>query len=98
MIREIASLSIDPANAAEFEAAVARARPLFERSEGCRSFGLERVIETPGAYRLVVSWDSVAHHMDLFRNSSAFTDWRALVGPFLLSPPAVVHVEDVALG
>lgn len=95
MIREIATLSIDAENAAGFEAAVAEARAAFESSPDCLSFALERVIETPGQYRLVVGWTSVAAHMDGFRSSEAFQTWRGLAGPFFTEPPQVVHTEQV---
>lgn len=95
MIREIATLSIDPAQSSAFEAAVAEARPLFEASPDCRSFSLERVIEEPGTYRLVVGWTSVEAHMETFRNSENFQKWRALAGPFFKTPPQVVHSEQV---
>lgn len=95
MIREIATLTIDPSRATEFEAAVAEARPLFTASEDCLSFALERVVETPGSYRLVVGWTSVEAHMDDFRSSENFRKWRALGGPFFIEPPHVVHSEQV---
>jgi quinol monooxygenase YgiN len=72
MINEIAILTIDPANAAAFEAAVAKAAPLFKAAPGCHGMALERGIESPATYRLLVKWESVAHHVDLFRNSEAF--------------------------
>ena len=93
MIREIATLTVDPAAAAPFEAAVAEARPLFEGHPNCLSFALERVIERPGEYRLAVGWTSVAAHMELFRETPEFQRWRALAGPFFTAPPAVIHTE-----
>ncbi|MCB1390568.1 MAG: antibiotic biosynthesis monooxygenase [Rhodobacteraceae bacterium] len=95
MIREIANLTIDPANAAAFEAAVARAVPLFRAAPDCFGVHLERVIEEPGRYRLVVQWASVAAHTEVFRASPAFQEWRALAGPFFSEPPHVVHTEQV---
>lgn len=95
MIREIATLTIDPENGGAFEAAVAKARPLFLEAPDCLSFALERVIETPGSYRLVVGWTSVQAHMEDFRSSAAFQEWRALAGPFFVAPPDVVHSEQV---
>ena len=95
MIHEIASLTIDPARAAGFEAAVAAARPQFEAAIGFVSFGLQRVIEEPGRYNLVVGWDSVEAHMVDFRASSGFQQWRTLAGPFFTGPARVVHVETV---
>ena len=93
MIHEIASLTIDPARATDFEAAVAAARPCFEAAKGFVSFGLQRVIEEPGSYRLVIGWETVEAHMVDFRESEGFQTWRGLAGPFFTAPPSVVHVE-----
>lgn len=95
MIHEIAVLTADPARAADFEAAVARARPLFLAAPGCHGLRLDRVIEQPGTWHLVVAWESVAHHMEGFRSSPAFAEWRALAGPFFTAPPVVFHTETV---
>lgn len=95
MIHEIATLTIDPARSDEFEAAVAAARPHFETARGFVSFGLQRSIETPGRYRLVVGWESVEAHMVDFRESEGFQAWRALAGPFFTEPPSVEHVATV---
>jgi len=95
MITEIAILTIDPAKAADFEAAVAAAAPLFQAAKGCHGMGLERVIERPGQYRLVVRWESLDAHMRDFRESPGFAQWRALAGPFFTGPVDMVHSEVV---
>jgi quinol monooxygenase YgiN len=94
MITEIATLTIDPANAAAFEAAVAEAVPCFNSDPGCHGMALERIIEDPAQYRLIVQWESVAAHM-AFRETPAFQVWRGLAGPFFVAPPVVVHSETV---
>lgn len=95
MIQEIAQIEIDPARAAAFEAAVAAAEPHFRASPDCSGFSLHRSIERPGRYRLIVGWTSVEAHMVEFRASPGFHAWRALAGPFFLSPPEVEHVRQV---
>lgn len=95
MITETAFITIDPADAAAFEAAVAKAAPAFQNAEGCHGMSLERVIEDSVQYRLCVQWESVEHHMVTFRNSEAFQTWRALAGPFFAKPPHVEHSETV---
>jgi quinol monooxygenase YgiN len=94
MITEIATLTIDPANAAAFEAAVAEAAASFKSDTGCHGMALERIIENPGDYRLLVKWDSVEAHM-AFRETPAFQTWRGLAGPFFAGAPSVVHSESV---
>ena len=95
MIHEVATLTIDPARTAGFEAAVTEARTQFLLSPDCLSFRLERVIEAPGTYHLVVGWTSVEAHTDTFRNSDAFQRWRELAGPFFTAPPQVIHTQKV---
>jgi quinol monooxygenase YgiN len=94
MIAEIATLTIDPANAAAFEAAVTQAAAAFKSDPGCHGMALERIIEDPAQYRLLVQWDSVEAHM-AFRDTPAFQIWRGLAGPFFVAPPSVVHSDEV---
>lgn len=95
MIREIATLTIDPAQAEAFHAAVAQAKPLFLAAPGCLGMALERVIEDPGSYRLMVDWATLEAHTVTFRNSPEFQQWRALAGPFFTAPPLVIHTQAV---
>lgn len=95
MINEIAIITIDPAKAAEFEVAVTNAVPLFKTALGCHGMALERGIESPGTYRLLVQWESLAHHVELFRNSEAFAQWRSLVGHYFVGAVVMDHSETV---
>ena len=95
MIYEIATITIDPAHAAEFEAAVGKARPYFEAAAGYLSFTLQKSIENAGRYLLIVGWESVDAHMVDFRNSESFQIWRSLVGGFFASPPSVEHTLTI---
>ncbi|WP_423141675.1 antibiotic biosynthesis monooxygenase family protein [Parablastomonas sp. CN1-191] len=95
MIFEIAHISIQPGCEERFERGAAAAKPLFLVAQGCLSFSLERVIERPSEYRLVVGWNSIEDHMITFRSSPAFQKWRDLVSPYFVLPPLVYHVSHV---
>ena len=95
MIHEIAEITVLPGHEADFEAAVAEAARHFQVARGCRSLTLNRSVEAPLTYRLVVGWDTVEDHMVHFRESEAFQAWRALAGPHFAGPPRVEHVETV---
>lgn len=95
MITEIATITIDPSRAAEFEAAVRQAAPHFRGAEGCHGMALERVTENAAVYHLVVQWETVEHHTVKFRGSDGFKEWRALVGHFFAIPPVVIHTAPV---
>jgi quinol monooxygenase YgiN len=98
MINEIAEIDVMAGHEAAFETAVAEAAPHFKAARGCRSFALNRSVELPQRYRLVVGWDSVDDHMVHFRESEGFKAWRALVGPHFASLPRVEHVTAVIDG
>ena len=98
MITEIATIIIDPAKAAAFEAAVGEAAPHFRAAEGCNGMTLDRCIEHPARYFLRVEWESVEHHMVTFRASEGFQKWRALAGPFFAELPMVEHSARAVTG
>ena len=98
MIYEIATIEVAPGREDDFVAGVRAARLLFEAAAGFRSLGLQRSLERPSCYRLVVGWETVEHHIVDFRNSPAFQRWRELVGPCFAAPPIVEHVADIHLG
>jgi heme-degrading monooxygenase HmoA len=95
VIYEIASISVKAGMEKEFEAGVAKAAPLFRRARGCKGMSLQRSIENPSGYRLVVGWDTVEDHMVHFRNSEDFGEWRTLVSHCFEGPPVVEHTANV---
>jgi heme-degrading monooxygenase HmoA len=95
MITEIAQIEVKPGSEKEFEAAVAKAKPLFLRAKGGRGIELHRSIEKPTRYRLLAKWDTVENHTVDFRGSEDFQAWRGLVGQYFANPPEVEHTETV---
>ena len=98
MIHEIAEITIKPGTHAAFEAAVREAVPLFQRAQGCLSMRLDRTIERPDTYRLLVGWATLENHTVDFRGSENFQAWRALVGGYFAEPPKVEHLEAAVAG
>jgi heme-degrading monooxygenase HmoA len=98
MIYEMADIVVTPGKEADFEAALRQAEPLFRRARGCRAMRVDRVVETPGMYRLVVEWETLEDHTVHFRASADFQQWRTLAGPFFAGPPQVIHSETVHAG
>jgi heme-degrading monooxygenase HmoA len=98
MILEAALLSVTPAQSGAFEAAFTEARKLISASPGFISHQLHRCHETAGRYLLLVQWGSVEDHMQGFRQSPAFQQWRALLGPYFAAAPTVEHYDLVSAG
>ena len=93
MILERAIFAVRPGSEQDFEAAMDRAKVVISQSGGFRSFRLQRGIEQPSTYLLLIEWDSVADHMQGFRESDLFVRWRELIGPYFAAPPEVEHYE-----
>jgi heme-degrading monooxygenase HmoA len=95
MITEIAQIDVKPGTEKDFEAAVAKAKPLFLRAKGGLGIELHKSIEKPSRYRLMAKWATVENHTVDFRGSEDFAAWRALVGQYFATPPEVEHTETV---
>ncbi|KQQ45358.1 antibiotic biosynthesis monooxygenase [Duganella sp. Leaf126] len=98
MIYEVAELYIRPESHTAFQAGVAEAVPLFRGAKGCVSMRLDRDIETPDTYHLVIGWETLENHTVDFRGSEDFHAWRALVGDHFARPPKVEHFATVVDG
>ncbi|MBX3094733.1 MAG: antibiotic biosynthesis monooxygenase [Cryobacterium sp.] len=91
MVTEHVVLSVLPGREAEYEKAFAEAKHVIASATGCRSVSVSRSVENPSNYLLLVEWDSVEHHMEGFRNSEAFVEWRRLTGHLYEPNPVIEH-------
>jgi heme-degrading monooxygenase HmoA len=97
MILEHADIRIDPAQMVAFEEAIVRgASTVISKAKGFQGYKVNRSIESPGRYLLMIYWDTLEDHTVGFRQSDAFAQWRAIVGPFFAQPPVVEHLELVS--
>ncbi len=96
MILELADLRIHPGQNAAFEEAIERGvRTVIQQAQGFQGYKINRGIENTERYVLQIFWDTLKDHTVGFRESPAFEQWRAIVGPFFASAPAVEHFELV---
>lgn len=96
MILELADLRIHPGQNEAFEAALQRGvMQYISPTLGFRGFKLNRGLECAQRYLLQIFWDTLENHTVDFRQSSAFTQWRAVVGPYFAQAPVVEHFELV---
>ena len=93
MVTELALISIRDGSEAQFEQVFPQAEKFLTASRGYISHTLRRSIETPNRYALTVQWQTLEDHMQGFRASPAFTQWRALIGPYFDTPPVVEHFQ-----
>ena len=92
MILELADIRIQPGKQAEFDTAIARGLDeVISKAKGFQGYKINKGIESPERYVLMIFWETLENHTVDFRESAAFQDWRAIVGPFFAAPPVVEH-------
>lgn len=97
MILELADIRIHAGQQAEFDAAISKGvESVIANAKGFRGYKVNKCIETPERYVLMIFWDTLENHTVDFRGSPAFANWRAMVGPFFASPPSVEHFTLLA--
>ncbi len=96
MVLERAAIRITPGREAEFETAFEQAQLVIAAAKGFAGLTLSRGVESPGAYLLLVEWQTLEDHTVGFRESPAFGEWRGLIGQFFDGAPDVEHFVQVA--
>ncbi|TJZ78061.1 antibiotic biosynthesis monooxygenase [Rhodococcus oryzae] len=95
MILEHALLQVKSGRSAEFETAFGLARQIISSMAGFRTLSLSRCLEHPDTYLLLVEWDSLDDHVEGFRKSPQYEQWRSLLHDFYDLFPTVEHYEQV---
>lgn len=96
MILEVADIRIVPGRQAAFEQALRHAvQTVISRAQGFKGYKINRGIESPERYLLMIFWATLEDHTVAFRGGPLFPEWRAIVGPFFAAPPQLEHFELV---
>ena len=96
MILEIADIRIVPGQQAAFDEAIQRAlTSVVSRARGMRGWKVNRGVESPERYVLMIFWETLEDHVQHFRGGPLFGQWRGIVGPYFAAPPAVEHFNLV---
>lgn len=98
MITEHALLEVVPGRETEFVASMERAKKLIAESPGFVSLRVERCLERPNCFLLLVEWERLEDHTEGFRVSSAYAQWREALHHFYDPFPLVEHFEAVVTG
>ena len=91
MVLELATIDIKPGTNADFEAALEKAQFVIRQSEGYIGHQFQKCIERDNRYVLLIRWATLEAHTEGFRGSELFKEWRALIGQYFDTPPAVEH-------
>ena len=95
MILELAILDVRDGETDAFERAFAEAKAIISAVPGFVHLELQRCLEQPNRYVLLVGWDRLEDHTEGFRGSPEYERWRDLLHRFYDPFPIVEHYELV---
>ena len=92
MVLELADIRIHSGKQAEFDVAIRKGvETVIAKAKGYKGYKVNKGIESPERYLLMIFWESLESHTVDFRMSPAFAEWRAIVGGFFAGQPTVEH-------
>lgn len=97
MILEVAIFNVKRGSSSEFESAFHQAEPIIRAAKGYVSHELQRCVEKPDRYILLVHWEQLEDHTEGFRKSAEYQEWKRLLHHFYDPFPSVEHYAPVVL-
>jgi heme-degrading monooxygenase HmoA len=95
VILEVAPLRIRAGQTESFENTFRQAQAIISAVPGYISHELQRCVERPDEYVLLVRWESIDAHQVDFRGSPEYEQWRKLLHHYYDPFPTVLHYEAV---
>lgn len=91
MILETALITVGEDQEAAFLDALEQGKQVLARAQGFHDIRVQRGIERPNTFLLLIRWATLEDHTEHFRGGPLFPEWRSHVGPFFASAPIVEH-------
>ncbi|SRR5216684_2979736 len=95
VILEHALLDVVPGQEADFQQSFTTASAIISSMPGFQSLRLERSVERPSRFMLLVEWNRLEDHTEGFRGSDEYQEWKRLLHHFYEPFPTVEHFETV---
>lgn len=95
MVLEAAYLNVVEGQTEDFERDFAAAGQYISSIEGYISHTLQKCIEAPNKYLLLVQWKDLESHTIGFRTSEVYLKWKDLLHKYYSPFPTVEHFVQV---
>jgi len=93
MILEVAILDVIAGREPQFEENFRLAESIISSRKGYAGHQLQRCVEQPNRYILLVNWETLEDHTIGFRQSAEYQEWKKLLHEFYDPFPVVQHYE-----
>lgn len=95
MILEVALLDVIEGKENEFEKDFKIAEKYILQINGYIKHSLKKCLEEKSKYLLQVEWETLQDHVEGFRNSEQYTEWKKLLHHYYNPFPTVEHYETI---
>ena len=93
MVTEVAIFTALPGKEEELGQAMIQGVEFIRQHTECISANATRCVEKPGRYMLSVVWTSLEAHINDFRSSQLFVQWRHSINELYEDAPEVFHYQ-----
>ena len=95
MILEVAILEVIPGQEVNFQADFKQAQRIISAMPGYIEHELQRCLEKPSRYLLLVRWQTLKDHTEGFRGAEAYQQWQQLLHHYYDPFPEVNHYQQL---
>lgn len=96
MVTEIARFRAQPGKAEELANGLIEGAAVIKTAEGCQSIKVSRCIEDDQLFIFQIEWVSREYHVDVFRKSPLFAQYRSHIDGLFIEPVDVNHFEAIS--
>jgi len=95
MVTEVALLKIRENKSGEFEKSFKQAQKIISNMKGYMQHELQKCMEEENKYLLIVRWEKLENHMEGFRKSDEYMEWKKLLHHYYDPFPTVEHYKKI---
>ena len=95
MVTEIARFRAQPGKADELANGLMKGAAIIKTAEGYQSIKVSRCIEDAQLFIFQIEWETLAHHVEKFRGSPLFAEYRSHITGRFIEPVDVNHFEAI---
>jgi len=93
MVTEVAVFIAIPGKEEELGRGIIKGIEAIRQHPGCISANATRCVEQPGRFMLTAVWSSLEAHLNDFRNSPNFAEWRSHINGLFEGQPELFHYQ-----
>lgn len=96
MVTEIARFRAQPGKEDALAAGLIAGMAVISTAEGFVSGRVARCVEDDQVYIYQIEWETLAHHLETFRNGPLFAQYRSHITGLFVEPVDVNHYETIS--